>query len=148
MPFFLGWINMAGHRWLYGVLIGIAIIGVSAGLYLYHWQSENTMSEQMQGNTSVLDLGVVYLPVTSNIANYYKLKMDSGALVTEVVKGSLVDQAGIKVGDVILSFNGVRVGESTPLLGMIRSCPMGHSITLAVWSNGNTRDVTLVHSGQ
>ncbi len=106
------------------------------------------MSEQMQGNSSALDHGIVYLPVTQRIADYYGLGVDSGALVTQVTKDSLVDQAGIKVGDVILSFNGVHIGEATPLLGMMRSCPMGNGIILGVWSDGNTREVTIIHPGQ
>lgn len=133
-------------RGLFWIIIAIAVIGVSAGFYIYHLQSENPMSEQMREPT--LDLGITYLPLNQNVANYYKLGVNSGALVTQVAKGGLVDQAGIKAGDIILSFNGVTVDDAAPLLGMMRSCPMGHSITMVIWSNGSTSEVTVVHPGQ
>jgi len=64
------------------------------------------------------------------------------------VEGGLVDQADLKIGDVIVSFNGARIEEAAPLLGMLRSCPMGHSIMLDVWTQGNLREVTITHAGQ
>jgi S1-C subfamily serine protease len=136
---------MSRRRWLWWVFISIAIIGVSAGAFFYYRQSLITVPDKIRSNTSVIDLGVVYLPVTSNTACCYNLKVDSGALVTQVGNGSPVDLAGIKEGDVILSFNGVAVRESSPLLGMIRSCPVDNDITLGVSSNGITRQVTLLH---
>ncbi len=104
------------------------------------------MTRQMHENSAALDLGIVYLPLTPSIADYYQLGVNSGALVTQVTKGSLVDQAGIEVGDVILSFNGVEIGETTPLLGMLRSCPVGHGITMTVWSHGDIQQLTIIHA--
>jgi serine protease Do len=136
---------MLRRRWLGWVFISIAIVGVSAGAFFYYRHSVITVPDKIRSNASVIDLGVVYLPVTANTACCYNLTVDSGALVTQVGKGSPVDLAGIKEGDVILSFNGVAVGESTPLLGMIRSCPVDNDITLGVSSNGITRQVPIVY---
>ncbi len=105
------------------------------------------MTRQMGENSSALDLGIVYLSLTPSIADYYQLSVNSGALVTQVTKGSLVDQAGIKAGDIILSFNGVEIGETSPLLGILRSCPMGHAISMVVWSGGITREINMIHQG-
>ncbi len=139
---------MVRIRSMHRVFIAIAIIVVLTGLYLFHQQSVNSISERARENTSALNLGIVYLPVTREIADYYGLSVDSGALVTEVTRDSLVDRAGIKAGDVIISFNGVRVEEAEPLLGMMRSCPAGRIITLEVWSVNGRRLVTIMHSGQ
>ena len=121
---------------------------ILTGFYLFHRQSLNSNPGQVPQNTAALDLGIVYLPVTPKIADYYELGVDSGALLTEVVKGSLVDRAGIRAGDVIISFNGIRIGEATPLLGMIRACPVGENITLEFWSDDCCRNATIVRSQQ
>ncbi len=72
--------------------------------------------------------------------------VDSGALVTEVVPGSPAELAGVQVGDVILSFNGTRLDEEVPLLGMMMSCPAGNRVTLEVWRVNNTAVVELLHT--
>jgi serine protease Do len=136
---------MARIRSQQWVFIAIALIVILTGFYLVHRQSVNSVAEQVQRNISSLDLGIVYLPVTQSTAYYYELGVVSGALVTQVTKGSLVYQAGIKAGDVIISFNGVRVGEATPLLGLMRSCPAGGNITLEIWGNSGTKILTIMH---
>jgi len=85
-----------------------------------------------------LDLGITYLTVTPQVAANYGIAVDSGALVTEVSKGSLADQVGVKTGDVITYFNGSAVGRQSPLLGMMRGCHAGHQVMMEVW-RGNTR---------
>ena len=136
---------MLRRRWLGWVFISLAVTGVLAGAFFYYRQPVISVPDRIRSNASIIDLGVVYLPVTADTACCYNLNIISGALVTQVDKGSPVDLAGIKEGDVILSFNGIAVGESTPLLGMIRSCPKNNDITLGVSSNGITRQVPIVY---
>lgn len=92
-----------------------------------------------------LDMGLSYLPVTPGVSEYYGLGVNSGALVTEVVPDSIAAQAGIVVGDVILTFNGTEVGEEAPLLGAMRSCPVGNPIAMEVWRGASRQKVELIH---
>lgn len=146
MSFFFGGTAMVGRRLFCGVLILITIIVIVTGLLFSRLQSANSIPKQVQENVPAVNLGFVYLPVTQRISAYYELGLDSGALVTEVVKGSLLDRAGIKAGDVITSFNGIKIGEGTPLLGMIRACSPNAEITLEVWSNNSLRLVQIIQS--
>lgn len=91
--------------------------------------------------TTAADLGIIYLPITAGLAEYYGLEADSGALVTHVVPDSPADRAGVEAGDVILSFNGTRLNEEIPLLGMIMSCSEGENVTLEMWRTN--RPITL-----
>lgn len=50
-------------------------------------------------------LGVLYHPTNSAMANYLKTET-SGVYVTTVLKGSLLDKAGVEAGDVITAING------------------------------------------
>jgi serine protease Do len=93
-----------------------------------------------------IDMGVSYLPVTPGVSQYYGLTVDSGALVTEVVPGSISERAGLKVGDVIVAFNDTVLGEEVSLLGVIRTCPAGNPITLEFWRGTSRQKVELVHT--
>ncbi len=90
-------------------------------------------------------LGFSYLPVTGPVSSYYNLGVDSGVLVTEVTPSSPAEQAGVEVGDIILSFNSKRLDGQASLLGMIMSCPAGNEVTLEVWRADNRVIVSFIH---
>lgn len=56
----------------------------------------------------------------------------AGALVTGVQPGSAADEAGIRLGDVILSIDGVRVDDIGDLAAQVRSHQPGDTIPLEV----------------
>ncbi len=127
----------------------IIIILILSGLFIFGWQSEEqSSSKQAQETETSLNLGITYLPVAPGLADYYGLEICSGALVTEVTLHSSADKAGVKVGDVILTFNGVEVEETVPLLGMMRTCSVGSRIALEIWRERNVRIIELVHTDE
>jgi len=122
-----------------------SVLVILLGLFVLWRQSISLLPEQVPESSSAIDLGIVYLPVTPNVAAYYGLQVASGALVTEVIAGSPADRAGVQSGDVILSFNGTRLDEQIPLYGMIRTCPPGNKIALELRREGSDRIVEIVH---
>ncbi|MBF0329681.1 MAG: caspase family protein [Nitrospirae bacterium] len=54
-------------------------------------------------------LGVQIQPVTAELAGQFGLSEAKGALVTDVVKSSAADKAGIRRGDIILEFNRTKI---------------------------------------
>ncbi len=114
--------------------IGAAVLSVLIlGFYFHPWRTETSLSlEPARESSASIDLGVTYLPLTPGLSAYYDLGVDSGALVTEVAIDSPADRAGVRVGDVILSFNGASVEKETSLLGMMRACPTGSNVVLEV----------------
>lgn len=128
-------------------IVAVALVVVLLGLFLFPRQSEDRLpSEPAQETATSIDLGVIYLPVTPGLSAYYELGVDSGVLVTEVISDGLADRAGVQVGDVILSYNGIRLEEGTSLLGMMRACPVGSRVMMEVWRGKNLRTVELVHT--
>jgi len=95
-----------------------------------------------------VDLGVTYLPVNKDVAIYYNLEVSSGALITEVTRDSLAAGAGVRKGDVILSYNGNKLGEGTSLLGLMRKCPVGSTIALEVLRGAETMKFKFLHRGE
>jgi S1-C subfamily serine protease len=117
-----------------GIIILIAIL---SGLFVWSHSKEQSDIKKASETTTVVNLGFNYLKVTPGLSAYYNLGVNSGALVTEVIAGSQADRAGIRPGDVIVSFNGIRIEDGVSLLGMMRACPVGEKITIEVW-RGNT----------
>ncbi len=129
------------------VIVFAAVVGIAAvmlGFWLFAGQTEDRAALEATAIDSA-SLGIIYLPVTRGLSEYYGLGVESGALVTEVTTGSPADQAGLQVGDVILSFNGARPEEPTPLLGMMMACPVGDRVTLEVWRGNSTLIVEFLH---
>jgi serine protease Do len=81
-------------------------------------------------------LGVQIQPVTPAIAASLGLKAAHGALVAVVTPDSPAARAGIKQGDVILSFNGTEVKQLRDLPRMVAAAPPASSDSLSVWRNG------------
>jgi len=67
----------------------------------------------------------------------------AGALVTSVLAGSAADSAGIEVGDLIVSFDGVDVQGIGDLAGQIHAADPGEEATLVVVRFGEEISLTL-----
>ncbi|MGL9681676.1 MAG: DegQ family serine endoprotease [Wolbachia sp.] len=64
-------------------------------------------------------LGVQVQPITREFAESFGLKDTKGALVADVVKDSPAEKGGIKVGDILLEFDGKKVERMTQLPQMV-----------------------------
>ncbi len=86
-------------------------------------------------------LGVSLTNVTSQNAARFNLPVTEGAYVSQVSAGSGADEAGIKVGDIIVAFNGEKVATSTDLTLDIRKNDPGDVVTVTVNRNGEQVDL-------
>ncbi len=90
-------------------------------------------------------LGVRIQSVTDELAESFGLDKARGALVAEVTDGGPAKQAGIRVGDVILSFNDEDVPEMRELPRIVAGTEVGKEVEVVVWRDGEKKefDVTL-----
>jgi len=88
-------------------------------------------------------IGVMIQKVTPDIADSLGLSASRGALVADVVKGGPAEQAGIKVGDVIVTFDGHEVKESTELPTLVAREKIGQEVPVVVMRDGNEETVTI-----
>jgi len=88
-------------------------------------------------------LGVKIQHVTDEIADSLGLSDVHGALVLEVNKDSPAEKAGVKVGDVILSFGGKEVKEMRTLPRMVADTKIGASVPLLLWRDGKTKEAVV-----
>jgi serine protease Do len=64
-------------------------------------------------------LGVTIQNVTADLAKHFDIEEEKGALVTNVLKDTPAEKAGLKRGDVIIEFNGKSVKDSTDLRNQV-----------------------------
>jgi serine protease Do len=85
-------------------------------------------------------LGVHYQEISGQLARYFHLDRDNGLLVTEVEAGSPAEKAGLKAGDVIVSFGGQAVDDGDDLRRSLARSE-GGEVTVKVWRDGKPVDV-------
>jgi serine protease Do len=99
-------------------------------------------------------LGVVYIPITSDVAAQYNLKASQGAYVPNsqqaggqdtVINGGPADKAGVQPGDIITKVDGTAVNQSNSLTSLLGQHKVGDKVTLTIVRDGKTitKDVTL-----
>ena len=89
-----------------------------------------------QGRVSRGWLGVIIQDVTRDLAESFGMKMPTGALVSRVLPDSPAEKSGLKVGDVIVEFNGREVISSTDLPPIVGRTPVGEKVPVQVMREG------------
>ncbi len=80
-------------------------------------------------------LGVRIQDVTQEIADVEKLDKPRGALVASVADNSPSAKAGIKAGDIILEFNGVKINQMKELPAIVAKTKVGTNVKVKIWRN-------------
>ncbi len=88
-------------------------------------------------------IGVEPQDITPEIAQSFRLKQTSGAIVAGVLQGAPADAAGIRPGDIIVGVNGNDVSETVKLLNVIAQIPPGTAATLHIVRKNKPMDVTV-----
>ncbi len=90
-------------------------------------------------------LGVRIQDVTKEIAEVEKLDEPRGALVASVAPNSPSEKGGVKSGDIILEFNGERIGQMKELPIIVARTDVGKKVKVKIWRNKKeiTKTITL-----
>jgi serine protease Do len=92
------------------------------------------------GSRSFLGVGVA--EINSDRAKALKLKEERGVEITRVEDDSPAAKAGLKVGDVVLEYNGQRLEGTEQFVRMVRETPEGRQARLLVSRDGSTQTLT------
>jgi serine protease Do len=88
-------------------------------------------------------LGVSVQTLTPELARSFGLKPAQGALVGDVMAQGPAQKAGVKRGDVIVSYDGKKVDDSTTLPMLVASTPVGRTVPVEVIRDGKMTTVNV-----
>ncbi len=88
-------------------------------------------------------LGVYIQEVTRELAESFGMDKPAGALVAKILPESPAEESDIKVGDVILSYNGKEIKNSAALPPMVGRTKVGEVVKLKVMRDGKAKIVKL-----
>ncbi len=137
-------IDMEGK--VIGINTAIVAGGQGIGFAIPINMVKNEMSFLMKGQSIKRGyLGVMIQPLTPEAAKELGLKDINGAIVSQVMKNSAAQKAGIKPGDIIVSVNGKPVHSSSDLPYIISSMKPGTKIKMDIIRNKHkiTKEITL-----
>lgn len=137
-----------------GKVIGVntAIVSGSGGYIGIGFAIPSLMAkkiiDQLISDSQVIRgfLGVTLQPIDAELAACYKLDKVYGALITDVVKGSPADKAGLKQEDVIIAYNGREVESLSAFRNAISLMNPDTRVLLKVVREGQVLEIPVIVS--
>ena len=124
----------------YGKVIGIntAILSAGQGIgFAIPINLAKKVSEQLKARGKVVRgwLGITPQAIDRDMARALRLPAPEGVIISSVVKGEPADKAGIRVGDVILSFDGKKISDLHDLFTFVADAEVGSEVELRILRN-------------
>lgn len=86
-------------------------------------------------------VGISYQFIDEENAKQYNMPI--GVYIAGVEGGSGAEEAGIKVGDIIVSFDGSDIKDENTVKDILKKHKIGDCVTAKVWRDGKTFDVSI-----
>ena len=102
--------------------------------------------EEIKSNGKIernFNVGFRIQGIDERIAKYLKLDKAQGVVVTDVQKGSLSDNAGLKPEDVIIIANGEVIRNEQDLLFIVNDMRTGETLKLKIIRNGSEKELEM-----
>lgn len=88
-------------------------------------------------------IGVTIQTVTPDLAKSFGMTEPRGALVSDVAPGGPADKGGVKQGDIIVSFDGNNIKDSSSLSRIVAVTPVGKDVDVNIIRNGKEMTVKI-----
>ncbi|MCX6738002.1 MAG: trypsin-like peptidase domain-containing protein [Candidatus Parcubacteria bacterium] len=145
-------LNLAGE--VIGINVARSSSGESIGFSLPINMAKRDIEQVQKTGTIVYPwLGVSYTLITKDISKANNLSVDYGAWIGKdslgkntdvaVVSGSPADKAGIKVNDIILEFNNIKISSDNPLAKTILDYNPNDIVNLKILRDGKEISVSV-----
>lgn len=96
------------------------------------------------GNVARGFLGVSLQPMNKELAKAFGLEKEEGVVVTEVIKGSPAEKAGLQQGDIVLKVNDQRIQSAYSLKNLIRLMVPDQTITISLQRKDSIMTIPVV----
>jgi len=133
---------------VHGEVIGIntAIVAAGQGIgFAIPVNMAKKIVDQLvkKGSVTRAWLGVAIQPVTEEIAASFGLKKARGALVSDVMTGSPAEKAGLRQGDILVTFDGKEVKDARQLQLAVGEAAVGKQAVVEFYRDGRLQKVTV-----
>jgi len=122
------------------VLSGILFLAQDLAAQL---SASNSLGIAMQYRTVGSHLGVKLTDVDSDRAKVLRLGEARGAEVVSVEENGPAEQAGIRAGDILLSYNGENIIGAQQLGRLVAETPQGRKVIMTYSRNGKVESTTV-----
>jgi S1-C subfamily serine protease len=82
--------------------------------------------------------GIQLTPMTTRYAEELGAPNTKGVLVVRIAERSAAYDAGVRPGDIIVTFNGTPVEDSSHFMRLLSDAPIGGAVTLGLFRDGRT----------
>ncbi len=135
-----------------GALVDVSgnLIGVNSAIYSPNGGSlgigfaipataaKKTMEQIIQhGAVTRGWIGAGIQELTPELAESFKLGNANGVLITEVIRNSPAEQAGMKTGDILVSIDDKAINDWSTMLETVANLPPGTIVTVKLLRNGS-----------
>lgn len=86
-------------------------------------------------------LGVYTQSVDAEIAEGFKLPVQSGAIINEIVDDSPADEAGLRDNDIVISIDGSKIETADDLIDYVQDHGAGDVVVIKVLRDGKEQDI-------
>lgn len=116
-------------------------VGFAVPVNLAHWVGDQLIKN---GEVRRAYLGVGIQPVTANLAKQFNVKPREGVVVTDVYSDTPAERSGLKSGDVIRSFAGVKVDSPRELQLLVERAEIGRPHAVELVRGGKSTTINFV----
>ena len=89
-------------------------------------------------------LGVIMQNLTPELSQAFGLDLHQGVVISQVIEDTAAEEAGLKVGDVVTSINGVPVKSASAMRNMVGLLRVGDEMSMTIIREGNKKTITAV----
>lgn len=139
-------LNLDGHV----VGINTAIFSRSGGYmgvgFAIPIDLANNITRQLieEGKVTRGYLGIVIQTMTPELSESFGLDVIRGILIAQVSKGSPAEKSGLKVGDIIVSYQGANVSEVGDFRNRVSLTAPGSRVTMGLIRNGKKKQLSVI----
>ena len=114
------------------------------GPHVFRWHGDTDHDFTMPWSPRRPRLGISFLEVEGQLAEYFGLSADEGVLVSSVAEDTPAAKAGIRTGDVLLELDGKTIRDAGDLMKAVGAAEGGRPLTVKLLRDEKTLDVEVI----
>ena len=116
----------------------------AVGPQVFQWHGDGDHDFTMAWSPRRPRLGIRFLEIEGQLADYIGLSTDEGVLVSSVGEDTPAAEAGIRAGDVVLEVDGKTIHDAGDLMKAVGAAEAGRSLSVQLLRDEKPLDVEVV----